>query len=153
MSAREEYERIKRLRAPGLRMSVAQKRAVLLGSSTSFATCRQNGTSGTTMEALMSRGLARVERRRRPWPHMAYRLTEAGADLKFRWEEEQKARSAGFIPKPLAEQAAAVMIDALYPPVEYERVKVRCEFCGWEFDDGTDGGGCGRCGMTVRAVA
>lgn len=147
------HTRLWRLRAPGLRLSMAQKRAILLGSGLHYAGCREVGVSGATMIALRERGLAVIRTEHRPYRRMTYRLTEAGEGLRVAWEDVERERqvATGFTGEPLHASAVELMLRE-HPPIEHERIAVHCDHCGWDFDDGTGGGSCGRCGQVVRAV-
>lgn len=110
-------------------LSKPQQRAIREGSPTAWLGCRETGIAGDTMAALERRGLAEVTQENGRG-RCLYRLTAAGNALRVEW-------------------AIAVAT----APVEHTPIRTRCTHCGAEAPDGTPGGACGECGLTVEAVA
>jgi hypothetical protein len=112
-----------------MRLSVAQRDAVIAGSPAHWYGCRETGVRGDVMSALDRRGLAEVRREHEHDGRCLYRLTPAGNTLRVRWA-----------------------LDHLTEPVDHTPIRVRCTHCAAEFGDGTPGGSCGRCGLTVEVI-
>lgn len=111
------------------RLTEPQRHAIRVGSPRQWLGTREVGVSGDTMDALARKGLAEVRRAQKPYPRHIYRLTQEGNELRIEWR-----------------------LVSLAEPVEHTPVRVRCTHCGTEFADGTPGGSCGACGLTVVEV-
>ncbi|MCA1571088.1 MAG: hypothetical protein LC798_12345 [Chloroflexi bacterium] len=112
-----------------MRLSVAQRAAVRAGSPANWHGCRETDVRGDVMSALARRGLAEVRQEHDGHGRFLYRLTPAGNALRVEWA-----------------------MDRLAAPVAHTPIRVRCTHCAAEFGDGTPGGSCGRCGLTVEAI-
>lgn len=110
-----------------MKLTPAQARGIDRGRATAWAGARETGVPGDTMAALERRGLAEV---RHDGRRCLYRLTAEGNALRV-------------------DRAIEVATE----PVEHVPVRTRCTHCGDVQEDSTDGGSCGRCGLTVEAVA
>lgn len=112
-----------------MRLSHVQRSAIRAGSPRQWLGARETGVQGNTMVALEQRGLADVREQRRPYRRLVFRLTDAGNALRVDWA-----------------------IDSATQPVEHTPIRVRCTHCGATAADGTPGGSCHECGLTVEEV-
>lgn len=112
-----------------MRLSDAQSYGVRCGDPRVWLGTLETGVQGSTMQALERKRLAVVRSVKRPYVRLVYRLTTLGNELRVEWAIDEASR-----------------------PPAHTPIRVRCTHCSAEFPDGTPGGSCGACGLTVEAI-